>query len=122
MKLHLDRPGSVHIITGYGEGYVEVDGAQRTGGLVVLPDEVVTGWADRLTDLTPSHFDALLIRAPELVLLGTGPRLVFPSPALYAVLLKAGIGVEVMDTPAACRTYNVLAGEGRRVAAGLMTG
>jgi uncharacterized protein len=62
----------------------------------------------------------VLMRAPEIVLLGTGPRLRFPSPAVYASLLKARIGVEVMDTAAACRTYNILAAEGRRVAAALM--
>ena len=120
MKLHLDHPGLVHTISGYGPGYIQVGTTRHAGGLVVLPDEVVTGWAGSLAELAPSHFDTLLMRAPEIVLLGTGARLAFPSPGLYAALIQAGIGVEVMDTPAACRTYNVLAGEGRRVAAGLM--
>jgi uncharacterized protein len=85
-----------------------------------LPDEVVTGWVRHLDELSAKHFDALVMRAPEIVLLGSGSRLRFPSPALYAGLSKANIGVEVMDTPAACRTYNILAAEGRRVAAALI--
>ncbi|MBI5331814.1 MAG: Mth938-like domain-containing protein [Betaproteobacteria bacterium] len=120
MKLHRDQPDLAYTITGHGPGYIQVNATRHATGLVVLPDEVVTDWAASLAELVPAHFDVLLIRAPEIVLLGTGARHTFPSPALYAVLLKAGIGVEVMDTPAACRTYNVLAGEGRRVAAGLI--
>jgi uncharacterized protein len=70
--------------------------------------------------LAADHFAAIVELAPEIVLLGTGARFTFPMPALLAPLYKAGIGVEAMDTPAACRTYNILLGEGRNVVAALI--
>jgi uncharacterized protein len=122
MKLHLSRLSGVNQITGHGPGHVLVNGIRHETSLVVLPDEVVTTWAASFENLAAPHFDVLAIRAPEIVLLGSGPRIRFPSPALYAGLVKARIGVEVMDTAAACRTYNILAAEGRRVAAALILG
>lgn len=120
MKLHLSRSQDTYQITGHGPGHLLVGGVRHETSLIVLPDEVVTGWAASFAALCLQDFDALLIRAPEIVLLGTGERLRFPPPALYSGLIKARIGVEVMDTPAACRTYNILAAEGRRVAAALI--
>ena len=120
MKLHLSRLSGLNQITGHGPGHVMVNGVRHEASLIVLPDEVVTDWVDCFENLAAPHFDALAIRAPEIVLLGSGPRLRFPSPGLYAGLVKARIGVELMDTAAACRTYNILAGEGRRVAAALL--
>ena len=72
------------------------------------------------TALEPAHLDALLALAPELLVLGTGQRQVFPSPAVMAACLTRGIGIEVMDNAAAARTYNVLAGEGRKVVVALL--
>lgn len=120
MKLHLSRCEGINQITGHGPGHILVNGVRHECGVIVLPDEVVTGWAAAFEALAAAHFDALALRAPEIVLLGSGGRLRFPSVALYAGLLKAGIGVEVMDSAAACRTYNILAAEGRRVAAALI--
>ena len=120
MKLQLSRPLGLNQITGHGPGHVLVNGVRHEASLIVLPDEVVANWAGVFEGLEPRHFDALALRAPEIVLLGSGPRLRFPAPALYAGLVKARIGVEVMDTAAACRTYNILATEGRRVAAALL--
>ncbi len=120
MKLHLSQLSGLNQITGHGPGHVMVNGVRHETGLIVLPDEVVTDWVDCFARLDATHFDALAIRAPEIVLLGSGPRIRFPSPGLYAGLVKARIGVEVMDTAAACRTYNILAAEGRRVAAALL--
>ena len=71
-------------------------------------------------DLTPAHFDRLGANQPELVIFGSGQRLRFPSPGLLRGLIERGIGVETMDTMAACRTYNILAGEGRKVVAALL--
>lgn len=122
MKLHLSRGDGVNLINGYGADYILVNSERHERSLIVLPDEVVATWAADFSTLQVVHFDALAMRAPELVLLGSGPRLRFPPPRLYAALIKARIGVEVMDTPAACRTYNILAGEGRRVAAALLLG
>jgi uncharacterized protein len=120
MKLHLSRSSGINQIDGSGPGHVLVNGRRHEASLIVLPDEVVPTWAADFDSLAAVHFDALALRAPEIVLLGSGSRLRFPSPGLYAALIKARIGVEVMDTPAACRTYNILAGEGRRVAAALI--
>ncbi len=122
MKLHLDHATVQNIITGYGSDHVLVNGISHSRSLIVLPDEVVSEWAEDLPVLSVTHFEAVLIRAPEIVLLGTGQRQRFPSPAIYKGLMAARIGVEIMDTPAACRTYNILAAEGRRVAAALLVG
>lgn len=122
MQLHLSKTAGVNQIDGYGADYILVNGGRHERSLIVLPDEVVTAWASGFSSLSLVHFDALALRAPEIVLLGSGGRLRFPAPGLYAALIKARIGVEVMDTPAACRTYNILAAEGRRVAAALILG
>jgi len=122
MKLHLDQPGTHNTITGHGPDHILVNGVAHARSLIVLPDEVIPDWAETFPMLTLTHFEAVLIRAPEIVLLGTGRRQRFPCPALYRGLIAARIGVEVMDTPAACRTYNILASEGRRVAAALLLG
>ena len=122
MKLHLDHASIQNIITGYGSDHVVINGTRHTRSLVVLPDEVISDWTTTWTGLTAPDFDVVLMRAPEIVLLGTGQRQHFPSPAIYKALIAARIGVEIMDTPAACRTYNILAGEGRRVAAALILG
>ena len=120
MKLHLSRSANTFVISGYGNDHILINGVRHETSLIVLPDEVISGWATHLNRLESQHFDILAMRAPEIILLGSGRTLRFPPPALYAGLLKANIGVEVMDTAAACRTYNILAAEGRRVAAALI--
>jgi uncharacterized protein len=120
MKLHLSRSANTFLVSGYGVDHFLINGVRHGASLLVLPDEVVADWADDFAQLKPEHFDAIALRAPEIVLLGSGVKQRFPAPALYAGLIKAGIGVEVMSTPAACRTYNILAAEGRRVAAALI--
>ena len=120
MKLQLSPSGDQYQITGHGPGHVLVNGVRHESSLIVLPDEIVTPWVGCFADLSVQAFDLIRVRAPDIVLLGSGARLRFPSPALYAGLLLARIGVEVMDTAAACRTYNILAAEGRRVAAALL--
>lgn len=120
MKLHLSRPTGQNLFTGYGPGYVKVNGNEHKGSLVVTPDALERWDVPALTDLTSAHFEALLRHAPEVVILGTGPTLSFPDPRLGRALVSARVGLEVMDTKAACRTYNILAGEGRKVLAALI--
>jgi uncharacterized protein len=121
MKLHLSTATGVHLITGYGDGYVEVDARRYEASLVVLPDRVIADWPVPSFDaLTSLHLGALAEHRPEIVLLGTGRRHRFPAPALLADLIMHDIGLEVMDSRAACRTYNILVAEGRRVAAALI--
>ena len=89
--------------------------------LIVLPDQLIPDWEPRsLEDLAEAHFTELAKLNVEIVLLGTGRTLRFPSPRLTAPLMQARIGCEVMDSQAAARTYNILMGEGRRVAAALL--
>jgi uncharacterized protein len=121
LKFERDDAQGRNTFTGYGEGYVEVNRRRHTTSLVVSGDRVVADWpAASVESLTADHLAALVALAPEIVLLGTGPQFQFPPPALLAPLRQAGIGVEVMDTPAACRTYNILLGEGRNVVAALV--
>jgi uncharacterized protein len=121
MKLQLTRPtGSGNIISGYGDDHVLVNGERHGVNLVVTADAVVPWDVDSFDRLAAAHFAALVALAPEIVLLGTGPRLRFPAAELIAPLVQARIGLEVMDLRAACRTYNVLRAEDRHVAAALL--
>ena len=121
MKIAQDAGASGNRFTGYGEGYVEVNRARHTQSLVVAADRVIVDWpAESVQSLRADHIAALVGLAPEIVLLGTGKAFAFPDPAILAPLHQARIGVEVMDTPAACRTYNILAAEGRNVVAALI--
>lgn len=110
-----------HLIQGYAPDHVIIDDHTYRGGLIVSPDRIITGWGPaEASALSAAHLDALIALAPQVIILGTGTRQVFPDPALYARVLEHGIGFEVMDTGAACRTYNILMSEGRRVAAALL--
>ena len=121
MKLHLNSTVDQYAINGYGEGFVLVNGRRHENNILVLPDKLEPGWlSGGFEDLTEAHFIALAGHAPDIVLLGTGSHLRFPHPSLYAGLMAQGIGVEIMDLGAACRTYNYLSAEGRRVAAALI--
>jgi len=92
-----------------------------SGSFVLSPKHLLRDWTPTSIEaLQAKHLDPIIELQPELVLLGTGARLTFPSPQLLASLHRQRIGVEVMDTAAACRTYNILMGEGRFVVAGLM--
>jgi uncharacterized protein len=121
LKLHLTSVSGINLFTGYGEGYVMVNHQRHAQSLVVLPDRVLTDWQPAGFDaLDAEHFAQLAALAPEIVLLGTGERLRFPRPELTRALIEARIGLEVMDIRAACRTYNFLASEERKVAAVLL--
>jgi uncharacterized protein len=120
MKFHLQRP-TANVVTGMGPGWVRVGDTEYRENIVVLPDAVVPEWAPNgFAQLGEADFASLLSYNPEMVLLGTGSKQVFPHPRLLKSLSAARIGVEVMDTPAACRTFNILAAEDRRVAAALI--
>ena len=120
MKIQLDTPGTLNRIRDYGPGRITVNQTVAERSIVVLPDRIADWPPQDFAGLTAAHFDFLCTLQPEVVLLGTGDRLQFPSAVLTRALAQAGIGLEVMDTGAACRTYNVLAGEGRNVAAALL--
>lgn len=121
MKLHLSSTAGLNIFTAYGEGYVAVNHRKYEENLIVLPDSVTPDWSTAtVATLAAEDMDKLLSLGAEIVLLGTGSRLRFPAGALLRPFAPAGIGLEVMDLQAACRTYNILAAEGRKVAAALL--
>lgn len=121
MKLHLDNPSSRNLVTGYGVGYVAINHRQYEANLILLPDRIVESWGSGgFEALAESDFEAVRALGPEILLLGTGNRQRFPAPSLLRPLIEARIGYEVMDLPAACRTFNILMAEGRLVAAALL--
>ena len=120
MNFHLQAPTS-NLVTGTGDGWLRVGTQEYRENVVLTPETVTPGFAAAGFDaLTERDFEALLATSPEIVLLGTGAVQRFPPPRIIAPLLRARVGFEVMDTRAACRTYNILVGEGRNVAAALI--
>ena len=120
MKLQPDRSQGP-TITGYGEGWVAVNGEQTHRPLLISSMGHRQDWeAHAFETLCAASFEPILDWGAELVLFGSGPRLRFAKPQWLAALYTRRIGVETMDTQAACRTYNFLAGEGRRVVAALL--
>lgn len=120
MKLHATVVTGLNTFTGYGEGYVIVNGARHERNLIVLPERILEWGAQSFDELCEADFTALATLGLEVVLLGTGARQRFPHPRLIRCLSEARIGVEAMDVQAACRTYNILAAEARKVAAALL--
>ncbi len=120
MKLHASGPATYNTITGYGEDWVQVNNQRYQASLIVTAETLLDWSAQSFSLLQEEDFEKLRTLAPEIVLLGTGPTQRFPHPRLTASLAQARIGVEVMDLRAACRTYNILAAEERRVAAALL--
>jgi uncharacterized protein len=121
LKLHLANPGDTKLFTAHGKGHVMVNGERHDVSIVVLAEEVRNDWIVAGFDaLDETHFSYFVTLKPDVLLLGTGATQRFPHPRLYRALTEAGIGVECMDTPAACRTYNILVTEGRRVIAAIL--
>jgi uncharacterized protein len=120
VKLHASGPIRYNVITGYGEDHVLVNGQRYESSLVVLPEKILPWEGKEFDTLSPLDFDFLKDLSAEIVLLGTGPKQRFPHPRLTAALSAARIGLEVMDLKAACRTFNILVAEERKVAAALM--
>ena len=121
LKLHLSKPVEKNIFSGYGPGYVVVNNKRYENNMITMPDKIIEDWhASTVEKLTEGHFELLIPYEPEIILLGTGATLRFPSPLVTKNLLESKIGIEVMDTNAACRTYNILMAEGRNVAAALL--
>lgn len=121
MKLQLERTIGLNVFTAYGEGYVSVNAVRHTSNLIVLPDRLVADWTDASFEtLSTSEFEQLAALDAEVILLATGNQLRFPPTELIRPLIEAQKGIEVMDIRAACRTYNVLVSENRKVAAALL--
>ena len=121
MKLHSSSTSQYQTVTGYFEGGVEINAVPFDYSLIVMPETPPQPWpVASFEDLTEAHFDAIGAGTPDVVILGTGERQRFVHPRLIASLSARHIGVESMDSKAACRTYNVLMGEGRKVTLALI--
>jgi uncharacterized protein len=120
VKLHQAVAAGTNTFTSYGDDYVAVNGARRESACIVLPDRILDWSVESFDKLRAEDFALFESLGVDIVLLGTGRRQRFPHPRLTAALAKGGIGVEVMDLQAACRTYNILVAEERKVAAALL--
>lgn len=119
MKLHAPAPSALNTISGYGEGFVTVNGQRHEANLIVMPERLLPWDVAGFDALTETDFHVFELNL-EILLLGTGPKQRFPHPRLTQALAAKRIGVEAMDLQAACRTYNILMAEERRVAAALL--
>jgi uncharacterized protein len=120
MKFHLTSAAG-NLFTGYGPGYVDINRERHEGNLIVTVNGVEENWLPGgFESLTAETFADLLRFEPEVVVLGTGSVIRFPHPRLTAPLAAAHVGIEVMDVQAACRTFNVLSAEERKVLAALI--
>ncbi|MBS3786461.1 MAG: Mth938-like domain-containing protein [Gammaproteobacteria bacterium] len=121
MKMHQDSLDGSYKIVRYGADGVQINEQIYTQSLLLMPDQIISPWAPNcLEELNSSHLTEAQSLNPEVILLGTGMEQKFPDRAVMRPILQSGIGLEVMDTGSACRTYNILMGEGRRVVAALL--
>jgi uncharacterized protein len=121
MKFAEDNQDEGYVITAYDSTNIVINGKSFTQSLIIAGNQMNDSWGvDSISTLTNEHVDTILSFKPELILIGTGSSLTFPAVEAYAPIISAGIGIDFMDTGAACRTYNILMGEGRGVVAGLI--
>jgi len=120
MKFSLEPASGTYLIRGYSQSELRIGPERVTGSCIVSSERLITDWEPAsFQELRLEHLPPLFALAPELVLIGTGPQQQFAPPALRAEFLRCGVGLEVMQLGAACRTFNVLVQEGRRVVAAL---
>ena len=121
MKFSLADPGDGYTIRAYSRTEIVVGDQRLTSSLILAPDRIVPDWGPETHEqITASAFQVVLDMKPDLILLGTGDNQHFPRAEVYQAVSEARLGLEVMTTPAACRTYNILVSEGRRVLAALL--
>lgn len=120
MKLQLTPNAGLQLFSGYGAGYVAINNVRYEKCVVVTPQAVTEWTVTGFDQLTGADFGFIAELKPEIVIFGTGATQRFPQPELARALAAAGAGVEVMDSRAACRTYNILASESRKVVAAIL--
>jgi uncharacterized protein len=122
MKIELDTPASgKNVIQSYSSKGIVIKNTLYQNSIIVSPDRIIDDWQPRsFAELRIDHFGAIIGMSPEIILIGTGARLQFPDKDILGSILGKNIGVETMDTGAACRAYNFIAGEGRLVVAALL--
>jgi len=121
MKFAQDSQDEGYVITAYSEDGVNINGKAFNQSLIITTTKLDENWdIESISALQPSHMNQVLAFEPELIIIGTGNKLIFPAVDAYSNIIQRGIGVDFMDTRAACRTYNILMSEGRHVVAGLI--
>lgn len=121
MKLHHSANSAYQTVTAYDDQGVEINATRYEHSVLVMPERAPEPWpVPAFEQLDAQSFDAIAALQPDVVLLGTGARQRFAHPSLTGALTSHGVGVECMDNKAACRTYNILMGEGRKVALALI--
>lgn len=121
MKFAQDSQDEGHVITAYDHTSVSINGKPFKQSLIITPSKLNEKWpVQTISELEPVHVEQILSLNPELIIVGTGDKLVFPAIEMYSNIIQRGIGIDFMDTGAACRTYNILMSEGRDVVAGLI--
>ncbi|MBE9568074.1 MAG: Mth938-like domain-containing protein [Proteobacteria bacterium] len=121
MKFAQDSQDDGYVITAYDSDSIAINGKTFRQSLIIAPTRLHQDWeADTIGQLQQPHIDTVLSFEPELIIIGTGNKLVFPAVEIYSEIIRRGIGVDFMDTGAACRTYNILMSEGRNVVAGII--
>lgn len=120
MKFTLEASSRVNLIRAYSPQEIRIGEQRLQASCIVTADKLISNWGPAsFAELTPAHLEAILALQPELVLLGTGPKQRFPPASIRSAFTARGVGLEVMDLGAACRTFNILVQEERRVAAAL---
>jgi uncharacterized protein len=121
VKLQPDKQPSLNTVSAYGPDYIEINAQRYTQSLLLSPESPVIEWScTRFEDIKTEDFEQIAKLDPAVVIFGSGQRIRFPQAALIAPLIARNIGIETMDLQAACRTYNVLMAEGRKVVAALL--
>lgn len=121
MSLTLDENHAMYQIRAFKPGFIQVNQQTYTHSIVVAPEKIIEDWAPQhISKLSREHLQMLTQLHPAILIIGTGEELQFPAIELYGDLINEGIGVEIMDTAAACRTYNILTAEHRNVIAALI--
>lgn len=122
MKFSEDYGNSQYALTGYDDHYIQVNQTRHEQSLIITPSDLVTEWGPSTPEelMNKVVMQTLIDLKPEIVLLGTGRRIHFPPPEILALFSQHQVGLEVLDSASACRTFNILLSEGRVVAAGLL--
>jgi len=121
MRFTLETNAEANLVRAYGPGEISINDRVLKQSLILTADAIVPDWRPQgVESITRGDIERVLELGPEIIVLGTGDELAFPDREIMAFVLGRGIGFEVMDTPAACRTYNILIHEGRRAAAALL--
>ncbi len=120
MKLHLNTSDQRFVIQSYGDAHIILNNERHVTSFILTPNQRLDWLVDEANQLNDENLAPLLTDEPELIVIGTGAKPCMPSPSVMRFFARHGLGLEFVNTPTACRIYNILASEGRRVGCGLI--